>query len=404
VKILYHHRIRSKDGQYVHLEELTHALARLGHEIVMVGPSAVADERFGADAGGVAQLKRYLPRFAYELIEFAYAVLDYRRLARAIRAHRPDVLYERYNLYLPSGVWAHERFGLPMLLEVNAPLYAERKRYSGISLDRLARWTERRSWCGADRVLPVTQVLAEELQRTGVPAERIAVIPNGIDRERFARAPTTDVAKRTLGLGGRLVLGFVGFMHEWHGLERVVDLLAADKGGMRHLLLVGDGPARPSLERRAREHGVAERVTFTGVIERDRVADYVAAFDIALFQPELVVYASPLKLFEYLGLGRAIVAPATANIQEILTHEENALLFDPYTEGEFAAAVERLCNDAQLRGCLARGAADTIERRGLTWDNNARRVVGLFEALVQSRRVAAPAGERVPVEAPGRKT
>ena len=149
MKILYHHRIRSKDGQYVHIEELTRALARLGHEIVMVGPSAVAHERFGADAGIVAQLKRYLPRFAYELMEFAYAVRDYRRLAGAIRAHRPDVLYERYNLYSPSGVWAHERFGLPMLLEVNAPLYAERKRYDGISLDRLARWTERCTWCGA---------------------------------------------------------------------------------------------------------------------------------------------------------------------------------------------------------------------------------------------------------------
>src|SRR6266481_3482917 len=143
MKILYHHRIGSKDGQYVHIEELVSALRRRGHDVVIVGPPATAREDFGAEAGFVGVLKRYLPRFAYELLELTYALLDYRRLVRAIKRSRPDCLYERYNLYLPSGVWAHRRFGLPMLLEVNAPLYAERKKYHGISLDRLARWTER---------------------------------------------------------------------------------------------------------------------------------------------------------------------------------------------------------------------------------------------------------------------
>lgn len=385
MKILYHHRIRSKDGQYVHIEELTAALKRLGHEIVMVGPAAVEHESFGADAGAIAWLKRYLPRFVYELLEFAYALLDYRRLARAIRTHRPDCLYERYNLYLPSGVWARSRFRLPLLLEVNAPLYAERKKYNGISLDRLARWTERRAWCGADTVLPVTQVLADEVRRVGVPPARIVVIPNGIDIDRFGCAPTPPVAKASLGLSGRLVLGFVGFMREWHGLDRVIDLVCADASGTRHLLLVGDGPARAGLERRARDLGVAERVTFTGVIDRDRIADYVAAFDIAL-QPEVVAYASPLKLFEYLALGRAIVAPATPNIMEILTHEQNALLFSPGIPAEFAAAVERLCGDAPLRARLEQAARATIGARGLTWDNNARRVSALFEQLLRKRR------------------
>ena len=385
MKILYHHRIRSKDGQYVHVEELTTALKRLGHEIVMAGPAAVEREQFGSDAGLVAWLKRYLPRFVYELMELAYAVLDYRRLARAARTHKPDCLYERYNLYLPSGVWVHRRFRLPMLLEVNAPLYAERKKYDGISLDRLARWTETYAWRNADIVLPVTEVLAGEVRNAGVPGERIAVVPNGIDKERFGRAPSLADAKAALGLQNRLVLGFVGFMRDWHGLDRVIDLIAADKGRTRHLLLVGDGPARAGLERRARELGVGEHVTFAGIVARDRIADYVAAFDIAL-QPEVVAYASPLKLFEYLALGRAIVAPATPNIMEILTHEQNALLFSPKVPGDFMTAVERLCEDAALRTRLAQAARNTIDERKLTWDNNARRVTALFERLLNERR------------------
>src|SRR4029453_8280636 len=102
MRILYHHRIRSKDGQFVHLEEMIHALRSLGHELEIVGPRHVENERFGADAGYVASLKKWLPGAAYEALELCYSVADYRRLAAAVRRFRPDVIYERYNLYFPS--------------------------------------------------------------------------------------------------------------------------------------------------------------------------------------------------------------------------------------------------------------------------------------------------------------
>ena len=380
MKILYHHRIRSKDGQYVHIEELTNALKELGHEIIMVGPSAVQKEEFGAEAGIVTVLKKYLPKFVYELLELAYALVDYRRLVRAAKKYRPDCIYERYNLYVPSGVWLKRRFKLPMLLEVNAPLYDERKKYGGIAIDRVARWTEHFAWRGADYVLPVTQVLAERIKQAGVPETRIVVIPNGINPESFSRVPDTNTAKAALGLQGRLVLGFVGFMREWHGLEQVVELVADSRDEARHLLLVGDGPARAGLEQRARALGIEDKVTITGVIDRERVANYIAAFDVAL-QPEVVEYASPLKLFEYLALGRAIVAPASRNIQEILTDGDNAVLFRPGDQNDFRAAVDRVCRDAALRARLASAAAATIAGRGLTWNNNAMRVMELFRRL-----------------------
>lgn len=380
MKILYHHRIRSKDGQFVHIEELTEALRALGHEIVMVGPAAVAKEEFGADAGWVAVLKKHLPRFLYELMEFGYAFLDYRRLRRAAQHHKPDCLYERYNLYLPSGVWLRRKMNLPMLLEVNAPLYEERKKYDGIALDRLARWTERLTWRGADYVLPVTQVLGDYVRNAGVNEDKIVVIPNGINPRRFSGMADTQKAKAALGLPNCLVLGFVGFMREWHGLDQVIRLVAEESGERYHVLLVGDGPARSDLERLARLLDVADRVTITGLVERDRVADYIAAFDIAL-QPRVVVYASPLKLFEYLALGRAIVAPALSNIKEILTDGENALLYNPENATDFGNVIRRLCCDGELRARIAQGAARTIEARGLTWDNNAARVVDLFRRL-----------------------
>lgn len=380
MKILYHHRIRSKDGQYVHVEELTNALLDAGHELVFVGPKSIDSEEFGADAGFVAWMKSHLPGFVYELLELGYSVLDFLRMSRAIIVHRPDCIYERYNLFLPSGIWAKKAFRIPLILEVNAPLFEERLKYNGISLQRLASALERYTWRGADYALPVTEVLAGMMRSVGVDAERIRVIPNGINVKRFGNVPSRDEAKARLGLDGNFVLGFAGFVREWHGLERVLEYLASAGDRNLHLLLVGDGPAKDNLVKKADELGIANQFTITGIIDRERVAAYLAAFDIAL-QPKVVAYASPLKLFEYLMLGHAIVAPATPNIMEILVDGQNALLFAPDSEAEFCDQIKRLHRDRELGEKLGTNARETIQVLGLTWTQNAKRVCDLFESL-----------------------
>lgn len=385
MKILYHHRIRSKDGQYVHLSELTRSLRELGHEIRLVGPNIADDRPFGSDSGWVERLKRHCPRALYELLEFAYSIPDALRLAAEIHRFRPDFIYERYNLFLPSGIWAARLFSLPVLLEVNAPLADERAKYGGLSLKFLARWTERFTWRGADAVLPVTEVLAAIIESSGVPRDRIHVIPNGINPEDIARADPRPVRQR-LGLSdGEIVIGFAGFLREWHGLDRVVRLMA--EHGRTHLrfLVIGDGPARASLEAQARSLGVTDRLTVTGTLPRDIILDCVAAFDVAL-QPDVVDYASPLKLLEYLALGRAIVAPDKANIRELVSHGDNAWLFDPNSESAFEQAVLTLCGDAELRDRLGRAAAATIVNDGLTWTRNANRVTDIASRLPSPAR------------------
>ncbi len=392
MKILYHHRIRSKDGQYVHLEELVGALRRLGHEVRVVGPDAVGVADFGSDAGFVAWLKRHLPRALYELTEWAYGLYAYARLTRAIKAFGPDVLYERYNLFLTAGVRAKKRFKLPMLLEVNAPIYAERKRFDGIALDALAHASERTAWRGADIVLPVSAALGHIVREVTGPAKRIEAIPNGINHQHFAGPFDTDAVRRRWNLDGRIVLGFAGFVRDWHGLDRVIASIAED--GPEHprmLLIVGDGPARAPLEAQAAALGIASRVVFTGIVPREEIPACVATFDIAL-QPGVVAYASPLKLFEYLALGRAIVAPDQPNIREVLEDGINAVLFDPADPDDLTRAIERLTHDAALRERVAEGARRTIAERSLTWERNAERVAELFRELLvaQGRRLAAP--------------
>jgi glycosyltransferase involved in cell wall biosynthesis len=362
------------------------ALRSLGHEVLVVGPSAQGGANMGSDLRWVAKLRTLIPRWLYELAELAYSFVAYHRLARAAREFRPDLIYERYNLFLLAGLMAKRRFKIPLLLEVNSPLAQERERFGQVALPRLANWAEKKAWQGADQVLAVTSVLARYVIDRGVAEDRVTVISNGVNVGHFATAPRPEAAKEALGLAGLHVLGFTGFVREWHGIDRVLRWMAeSTRSAPLHLLIVGDGPARPDLERLAATLGIAERVTFTGVIQRSDVPRHVAAFDIAL-QPAVAPYASPLKLFEYLALGKAIVAPRHDNLEEVLEDGYNALLFDENDPDGFGRAVDRLLDDDALRSALGKAAARTIAERGLSWEDAARRVC---ELGVRHARLAA---------------
>jgi glycosyltransferase involved in cell wall biosynthesis len=369
MRILYSHRIQSRDGQSVHVEELVAALRDLGHEVLVVGPGLYAKAAFGGESRIVSLIRRHAPLALGELAEFAYNLPAYWRLRRACRRFRPHFIYERYNLYYLAGTLLARRTGIPLFLEVNAPLAEERGRHGGLGLPRLARSLERFVWCSADRVLAVTGVLKGMIAAAGVPAGRIEVVPNGIDPERFANLPDRSAKD------GPAVLGFVGFVRDWHGLDAVIAAMAETRDGPPlRLEVVGDGPALLALRQQAASLGIADRVRFTGLVGHDAIPAVIAGFDIAL-QPRVVAYASPLKLFEYMAAGKAIVAPDQANIREVLTDSETALLFDPQRKGALWGAVCRLTADPALRARLGAAAREEITRRDYTWRGNAERII-----------------------------
>jgi glycosyltransferase involved in cell wall biosynthesis len=361
------------------------ALRTLGHEVRVVAPGQDERTGMGGQIGWVHWLKSALPKALYEVLELGYSLVAFIRIARAVREFQPDVIYERYNLFMMGGVIAKRVFRVPLVLEVNGSFVWERAQFSGLALKRLARWSEQTVWSSADHVLPITLVLAKEMIAGGIPESRITVIPNGVNAVHFARAPNSDTAKAKLGLSTRLVLGFAGFVREWHCVDGVIRWMGSRNAPRDvHFLIVGDGPARPELERLASELGVAERVTFTGTVPRDRVPEYMAAFDIAL-QTALKYYASPIKLFEYLALGKAILAPRQPNMEEIVADGQSALLYEPTDEG-LALALDRIVADAGLRSELGAGAKRAIGERGLTWLDHARRVSAVCDRLVGGPR------------------
>ena len=390
MRILYHHRIASKDGQITHIEEMVQALQGLGHEVLMVGPDVhKSDSGQGGSAGWVGLLKARLPGALYELAEASYAMVAYVRLMRAVRNFRPDVIYERYALYQPAGVWASRRTGIPLLLEVNAPYAIARRKYNQLKLGWLANLFEHYTFRGATRVFPVTHVLGNMLVDVGVQRDRIRVVPNGINPRDFAQLPSTDAAKARHGLGGQTVIGFIGFVREWDQLDRIVAWLGRrPPADTATLMVVGDGPVRPALEAQARQLGIAHKLVFTGVVPRADVPAAAMAFDIAL-QTALVPYASPLCLFEYMAMGKAILAPDQPNHHEVLVREVDCAMYDPQQPNSIERELDTLLADSQRRARLGRGARQALLDRGYAWEGNARRVAEAAHEVLRPMNATA---------------
>ena len=364
MRILYSHRIASRDGQGVHLDELVRAFREAGHEVRVVGPRSFERAELGEGGSASDRLRAVLPGWAGELAELLYAAPAWWRLRTAARQFKPDLVYERYNLFHLAG--ALLRGPAPFYLEVNAPIAAERTEHAKLRLRRLAHRLERWTWRRATRVLPVTSVLAADIAAAGIPRARIKIVPNGVVLAPFEEPTPTPSLPVTLG--------FVGFVRTWHGMDAILRAIAADKTGPAcQLVLVGDGPARPELEALAATLGIAGQVRFTGVVEHARIPAAVAQFDIAL-QPRVVAYASPLKIFDYMAAARAIVAPDQPNIREILEHGRTALLFDPARPGAMWAAIRQLAADPALRERLGAAARAELVARDYTWAGNARRI------------------------------
>lgn len=378
LKILYHHRVAAQDGQSVHIRELVAAFERQGHEIVFVGPS-IRPTSLGEENRLLKWMRKLLPRFVMELMELAYGFRAYFKLKAAYNEHKPDVLYERYNLFLPAGSWLKQKTGIPYFVEVNAPLSDERAAYSGLSLKTLARKYEKFTFENADRLFPVSQQLGNIICNMGARPEQITVLHNGIVPSEYDGADGSKIRSR-LGIQDKVVLGFVGFIREWHRLDRIIHVLKHHGTNPDlHLLVVGDGPAVPDCQALAAELGVDHRVHFVGFQDRDAIPEHLAAMDIAL-QPAVTDYASPLKIFEYLIAGLVTIAPDQPNIREILTHENDSLLFDPGNFEEAEAAIIRVSTDKQLRERLGAASRALIDDRKFTWDNNAAVIAKLASA------------------------
>lgn len=191
-------------------------------------------------------------------------------------------------------------------------------------------------------------------------------MPNGIDPHKFNPNVSGTSVRQKYGLNGKVVIGFVGWFRRWHGLDmliRVFHEINLKESGAK-LMLVGDGPASSELHAYVRKCGLGDQVIFTGAVKRNEIPPHIAAMDITV-QPSAPEYACPMKIFEYMAMGKCIVAPNQPNIQEILENGVNGYLFGLDDQNEFGKVLVASVRNSADRQIIGQNAYGTIRRKDI---------------------------------------
>jgi glycosyltransferase involved in cell wall biosynthesis len=389
MRVLYHHRTQGTGVEAVHIMGIVSALKGLGHRVKIVGPpgthpeishAACADNHQGALTATWRFISDHAPEVLFEILEIGYNLFSFLRLFKLLRADKVDVIYERYALWQFGGVLAACVCKVPIVLEVNDSALVERVR--PLRNKRIAIWFERRIFHNADALITISRCFKRKILDYGLREKKIQVMPNAINPDVIDPFKYEEgVIREEYGLGSSLIIGCVGFFVPWHGLMMILDAFAklSAHNDSLHLLLVGDGPERNVIENKARDLALSNRVTFTGDVHHHRVPAFIKTFDVAVI-PDANEYCSPMKMFEYMGMAKPVVAPSYSPIKEILQHRRNALLFEPKDERGLCQALQTLIDDGQLRCRLGEnGRQDVLAKH--TWRKNALRVEREFEHI-----------------------
>ena len=235
-----------------------------------------------------------------------------------------------------------------------------------------------------------SDVLRDQLVDQGIEAAKVLVNPNGVDVDRLAPVRDLDAAgwRARLGRPEAPTVGFVGTFGLWHGVTVLPEMIEAVHAVLPEVrwILVGDGPLRAEVEADFEARGVSGVVEFAGARPHEETLELLASSDVCV-SPHIPnpdgtrFFGSPTKLFEYMGLGKPIVASDLEQIGEVLDHERSALLCTPGDGAAAARAVIRLIEDPALAARLGEAALEDASTE-YSWNAHTRRIL---DALAEQR-------------------
>jgi glycosyltransferase involved in cell wall biosynthesis len=303
----------------------------------------------------------------------------FKQIFKAIN-YQPSFIYQRYSLYSFLGLRLANLYRCPLILEFNGSevWISQNWGTSKLAYKKLAHKIELLNLYAANFIIVVSKPLKDELIERGIPSQKILVAPNGVDLNMYSPSISGGQLRSDLHIADKIVVGFIGTFGPWHGAQNLVAAFAdillrfPDLSNRIHLLMIGEGVLKESCEYISSDRLIQEHVTFTGLIGQEIAPQYLAACDI-LVCPHVPnpdgtpFFGSPTKLFEYLSMGKAIIASDLDQLSDLLVHEKTAILVEPGSTHSLANAIRRLVLDSDLRESLGKNSRDFAENN-CSWD------------------------------------
>ncbi|WP_312486496.1 TIGR04063 family PEP-CTERM/XrtA system glycosyltransferase [Massilia timonae] len=314
-----------------------------------------------------------------------------RRLSEIIPQIKPDVLHAHSpSLNAIAALKAGKKFGIPVVYEVRA-FWEDAAVDHGTSTEgglryRLTRALETHALRQADAVTTICEGLRRDIVARGIPADKITVIPNAVDIDKFAVGGVADQDLKTkLGLQGARLIGFIGSFYAYEGLDillRAVPALTAERPDLR-VLLVGGGPEDARLRQLARDLNIVDKVVFTGRVPHEQVQMYYDLLDVLVYprlSMRLTDLVTPLKPLEAMAQGRVLAASDVGGHQELIVDGKTGVLFKADDPQALAVKVGGLI-DAQAEWPALRAAGREFVESERNWKASVGRYKSIYGRL-----------------------
>lgn len=388
MNIVYHHRTQGTGAEGVHIGHVVKSLREIGHQVDVVSPNdgdptqTAGNNPYANKTGIKARfldwLSRNLPQFMFELMELAYNLAATKKIKEHLQNGKVDLLYERNAFFLYAGARLARKHNIPYIVEVNEVAGEDRVRQQFFI--GKAKSVEREVFDAADAIIVVSAFLKKKIESMGIRGDKIHVIPNAADASIFDPEKCDEPVREQLGIPeDAVVMGFIGWFVAWHNFGLLIEALGQLKDKNVYLMLVGDGVLKDDIMASARQHGCEDRLLFPGAVKHTRIPNYINAMDICII-PGSNEYRSPIKLFEYMIMGKPVVAPRLEPIEFIAQDGVEAALFESGNSKSFVEVVMDLVASTDKRQNMGSKARQLILDKHL-WVHNAQRVVDIYNSF-----------------------
>lgn len=390
-----------EDAAYIQQKYIAEGLRTHGHSIAWIAPqgfdtvcvSDLQDTNVALRTWTASRWFELVSKFVWkiqQLLHIPYLnyfsnLRRYDACLQILPGH--DIVFERNSLYNSGVAMACKKLDMPYVMFFDADQIAELD-FMGKPLKGLLRWRAsnllRYNLGIARRIICVSENAKEHLMGTwDVPSDKFVVLPNAVDVERFKPDPSLRVQTRSsLHLIDHPLLVFVGCFYQWHDIVTLLKAFACvlKTHSDARLLMVGDGTEREAMMKLSDSLGMNNAVQFTGFVIHAEVSRYVNAADIAVVPVPAMkqeLWLSPMKLFEYMASGKAIIASAMGQIKDVIQNGQNGLLVQAGDEKALANAIDMLIEDIPLRTRLGEQARNDAVQN-YSWEQYLSRLECVF--------------------------